>query len=113
MGTFSRVGSAANLIVGIWLFCSAYFWRDVPEQAANAGVVGAVVVATSLAALYGGHPELRLVNLALSIWLFASLWILGGNSAAMVANHMLASVLLFSFSAPAEESDALAPPGRA
>lgn len=93
---FWRVGRTAVIILGAWLFVSAFLWPHAPEQRLNSALVGAAAVAVELIAL-SSFPRIYVVNVALSIWLFLSLWVLPGRSAGTVANDMLVAVMMFGF----------------
>lgn len=99
---FWRVGRRAVIILGAWLFVTAFLIRDTPEQRINGAVVGALAVLAELIALWR-QPRAHMVSVALSIWLFVSLWILPGRHAGLVVNDMIVATLMFGF--------AVIPPG--
>jgi hypothetical protein len=99
---FWHVGRRAVILLGAWLFVSAFLIRDTPEQRVNAAVVGALAVLGDLIALWR-WPRFHMVSVALSIWLFLSLWIVPGQHAGIVINDMLVATLMFGF--------AVIPPG--
>jgi hypothetical protein len=102
---FWRIGRTAMIILGVWLFASAFLWPHAPEQRLNAAVVGAAVVAIEIAALEA-WPWIFVVDVALSIWLFVALWVLPGTTAGLMVNNMLVAVLMFGFSViPPTERD--------
>ncbi len=68
----------ANLILGIWLAVSpmvlSYMADTTP--AANASIVGIIIIVSAGAALISFHEWEEWVNVALAAWLIASPWLL-------------------------------------
>ena len=82
-----------NVILGIWLFISAFIWRHTPEQFNNSLVVGALCVLISLVAL--AVPQVRYLNTLLAIWLFISAFALPRVSSGTVWNDVLVAIAIF------------------
>ncbi len=99
-GSWARV---ANLMLGGWLFVSAFLWDHSNGQRANAAIVGFLVFASALGAVTSA--QLRLVNTALAMWLFVSTLALPGAGAGTQWNNALVAlaVFLFSLVAPRRE----------
>lgn len=82
-----------NVMLGVWLFFSAFFWHHAQRQFNNAWVVGiAVMILATMAVRF---DELRLANLVLAVWLFVSLWLLPRDSSVTLWNNLAASVAMF------------------
>lgn len=99
----ARIGSA---VLGGWLFVSAFLWRHSVEHMISDALVGAVALSVALAALYT-RPQLRVVNVVLSVWLFLSLFVLPGPGVATLVNDLLVATLLFGFSVVPPRQSAL------
>lgn len=93
-----KVASIADIVLGLWLFVSMFFWRGSPEQMANAGAVGVLAVAFGAMA-YRGYVWARWIVGALGVWLFVSAWVLPHGSVGTVVNGLTIGTLLFGFSA--------------
>jgi len=93
-----KVAALADIYLGAWLFLTTFFWRHSPEHIVNAGAIGVLSIALGYIA-YRGHTWARWIVAALAVWLFVSVWILPGGTAAMVVNHLTVGSLLFGFSA--------------
>jgi hypothetical protein len=82
---FERVPRAeearyANMILGVWLFLTAFAWRHAPAAWANTWIVGLLVVAVAIWGLT--YPGLWRLNALLGLWLIV---------AALVFPHLLAA----------------------
>jgi len=93
---FARAARIGNAILGGWLFVSAFLWRHSVEHMINDALVGAIALSAALAALYV-RPQLRVVNVLLSIWLFVSLFVLPAPGVATLFNDLFVATLLFGF----------------
>lgn len=82
-----------NIILGAWLFLSAFLWPHTPAQMTNTWVLGALCMAFALVGLV--LPAARYLNTALSLWLFASAFVLPTRSAATVWNNALVAIAIF------------------
>lgn len=60
----------ANVVLGLWLFTSAFVWHHFEGSRNNTCVVGALIVACSVAALR--HTAWRRANTVLAGWLVVS-----------------------------------------
>jgi hypothetical protein len=59
-----------NVILGLWLFISAFVWPHSQAQWANTWILGVLCVIFALIAM--ARPAARYANLVLSVWLFIS-----------------------------------------
>ena len=82
-----------NMVMGGWLFISAFVWTHTPAQFNNAWLVGAATVV--VAAIGLRVPQLRLVNALLALWLFISAWVLPFGLPGTFWNHVVISVAMF------------------
>ena len=89
-----------NIILGIWLFISAFIWQHTPAQFTNTWIMGVIITVFGLIAL--SVPNARYVNTVASIWLFISAWMLRPERAGTVWNNVIVALLVFFISlAPA------------
>ncbi|HVX94792.1 MAG TPA: hypothetical protein VHK47_07780 [Polyangia bacterium] len=87
---------AANAVIGIWLFCSPFFWFHSLFQRANAWVSGMVVVTAAVSGL-GGDRSARYVNAAVGGWLIISAILPVGQSPPTFWNQLVCGFLLAVF----------------
>lgn len=81
-----------NVVIGVWLFLSAFAWSHSNAQFANACVVGLLVAG---AALLGMRvPWARHVNALLAPWLFVSSWLLPLELELTFWNNLLAAIVM-------------------
>lgn len=93
--TFAKLDAAprwANVLVGTWLFVSAFIWPHTTLQLVNALLVGAgCAIAAGIATR---TPHVRYVNVALGLWLYASGWFMPVVRAATLNNHAVVSAIM-------------------
>lgn len=87
-----------NLILGIWLFISPWFWHAPMGPAWNSWVLGVIVVVMALWAL--ATPEMSFpewINVIAGIWLFIAPWVLGfyDFDRASAWNQWIVGVIVF------------------
>ncbi|MGC4117917.1 MAG: SPW repeat protein [Myxococcales bacterium] len=101
----------ANIVVGVWLFVSAFLWKHAPQQMTNTWILGLLCVAFALIAM--AVPEARYLNTALSIWLFVSAFVLPRVSTGTVWNNVICAIAIFLLSlTPTEAVPAVRRPVR-
>lgn len=85
-----------NVVLGAWLFISAFSWPHGEAQFVNSWLIGiAMVIAAGTAIRYDGA---RYVNSVLAAWLFVSAWALPTFSTATFWNNVLVGVAAFIIS---------------
>jgi hypothetical protein len=82
-----------SIILGVWLFISAFIWPHSDAQRTNTWIMGLLCVVFAMAALR--MPEVRFANTVLAIWLFISAFALPALSAATVWNNALVAIAIF------------------
>ena len=102
-----------ELVLGVWLFLSAFVWPHTPERTMNCFVVGSAVVAASIfAGVFGSKA--RYVTLALGGWLLISLAVFSPQNVLTTINELFVALALiasaFAPSKPAEGFDVDAHP---
>ncbi len=93
LGSTNMAARGINVILGGWLFISAFIWMHTASQFWNTWIIGALVVAFSLGAMR--VPQLRFVNAALAVWLFISIWALPTMTRATSWNNALVAIAIF------------------
>jgi hypothetical protein len=86
----------ANIVLGLWLVVASFLWPHSGPEQTNAWVVG--ILAAAFAALALERDELRYLNTALGVWLFASMWVLPSIRVATLWNSGIVAAGLFVFS---------------
>lgn len=100
----------ANIILGIWLFISAFLWPHGYTQMTNTWIVGVLCVAFALIATR--VSEVRYLNTILAIWLFISAWVLPTATAGTRWNNVLVAIAIFFVSLAPGYDRPKAPPAR-
>lgn len=91
-----RTARILNLILGIWLFISAFVWPHAPAQQANTWIMGVIAVVVALVAMT--MSPVRWVNTALGVWLFISVWALPHANVGTMWNNALVAIAIFLLS---------------
>ena len=86
----------ASLLLGIWLFSSAFLWRHVPASETNTWAVGIIIGSVSLAAIRA--PAARLANTTVAVWLLLSTLLMFDSSPATAWNNALVAAAVFLLS---------------
>lgn len=98
-----------NILLGVWLFISAFLWPHAPPELTNTWILGALCVVFAFVAL--SVDWFRFFNTALAIWLFISAFALPTVSRGTVWNNALVAIAIFLLSlAPAVPKPPLARP---
>jgi len=86
----------ANIVLGVWLFISAFLWRHTYSQMTNTWILGLLCVA--FAAIAIKVPQVRYLNAVLAVWLFISAWALPTFNVGTIWNNALVAVAVFIIS---------------
>jgi hypothetical protein len=108
----STFGRSANALLGAWLFVSAFVLPRSVDRATSAGLVGSVIVAAAIAALYT-HPRVRFVNAGAAVWLFLSTFALPSGLRVVVAHDLAVAALVLGFALVPSPGPRAAASGRA
>jgi len=82
-----------TLLLGVWLFISAFIWPHTMAQMTNTWICG--VLAVIFAAVAMRAPQVRYANTILAIWLFISAFALPTISIGTVWNNVIVSIAIF------------------
>ena len=91
-----EIARGLNILLGVWLFISAFLWMHAPAQRTNSWIVA--VLAVIFAAVALSMPPARWLNTALSIWLFISCWALPHQNVGTQWNNALVAIAMFVIS---------------
>ncbi len=81
------------MILGIWLFISAFIWPHTQAQMTNTWILGLLCVVFAVIAM--SNPNARYLNTALSIWLFISAFAIPTIRTGTVWNNALVAIAIF------------------
>ena len=98
---FERVPRAeearyANILLGLWLFLTAFAWRHAPAAWANTWIVGLLVVAVAIWGLT--YQGLWRVNALLGLWLIVAAGVFPHILGASRANNIVVGFLITTVS---------------
>jgi hypothetical protein len=85
-----------NLLIGAWVFISAFVWPHTAGAQTNTWILGALIVLASIWAM--NAPRARYVNTVLAIWLFFATAAIGYAHPATGWSNMIAAVVVFILS---------------
>ncbi len=92
-GNEGRIARGINVVLGIWLFSSAFVWQHTTAQRTNTWILGILCVIFALVAM--STPQVRWLNTALAVWLFISVWALPHMNLATMWNNALVAIAIF------------------
>jgi hypothetical protein len=92
----NTVARNINVILGFWLFLSAFMWPHGHSEFVNTVILGLVTMFVALIAF--GVPTLRFLNTAVGVWLILSWFVLSRSSGATAWNNILAGVAIVGVS---------------
>jgi hypothetical protein len=87
------VARFTNIVVGIWLFISAFIWPHSRASRTNTWIVGALCAIFAVIALK--NPPVRRLNTVLSIWLFFSVFSIYHLVGGTFWNNLIAAIVMF------------------
>ncbi len=106
--TDAQLARGINLVLGIWLFISAFVWEHTLSERTNTWILGVLCVVFALVAM--STPTARWLNTALAVWLFISVWALPHDNLATMWNNAIVAIVVFLASlVPGPGERAMAP----
>ena len=81
-----------NVVMGAWLFVSAFLWSHTSAQYANTWIMGVVTVVVALSAV--GATGFRFLNTAAGAWLMISAFVLPTMSAGTRWNNFIVGFVI-------------------
>ena len=88
-----QAARVVNILLGVWLFISAFVWPHSQAQMTNTWILGVLCVIFALVAM--ALPWVRYLNTLLAIWLFISAWALPTVSVGTIWNNVLVAIAVF------------------
>jgi hypothetical protein len=85
-----------NLLLGVWLFISAFVWPHTVHSRANTWILGVLIAIFSLLATT--QPNARWLNTLAAIWLFFSSLAIFHTTQATVWNNVIVAIIVFVLS---------------
>lgn len=83
-----------NVVLGAWLFISAFVWRHSDAQFTNTWVVGLLIVAAALLGIR--YSWGRYINMGLAAWLFLSTLFFPRIASATLWNNLIVAIIVFA-----------------
>ena len=84
---------ALNVILGAWLFISAFIWPHTYAQMTNTWICGVLCVVFAVVGMF--VPAARYLNTLVAVWLFVSAWALPSERPGTVWNNVLVALAIF------------------
>ncbi len=104
----SQWARGASVVLGVWLFISAFVWPHSAAQQTDTWILGVLFAVCALVAM--SSPQVRYANTVLAIWLFISVWALPHRNLATMWNNALVAIAVFLLSlVPATGESGLMP----
>jgi hypothetical protein len=94
--TTASWSSAINLLIGIWLFMSAFIWPHTTGQMTNTWIIGVLIALASAWAMYA--PDARYLDTIFAVWLFISTFVIAHPTPATMWNNAIAAIVVFVLS---------------
>jgi hypothetical protein len=94
-----------NVVLGVWLFVSAFLLPEPRLHATSTWISGVLCVVFAIASM--GVPWARYLNSTLAIWLFVSAWALPTEHVATLWNNVLCSIAIFVVSLAPSDTTSL------
>lgn len=82
-----------NVVLGAWLFISAFAWPHSAAQMTNTWILAVAIVVVAF--LGTRTPQMRFVNTAVSVWLVISAFVLPRLAIGTVWNNVLVGIAVF------------------
>jgi nucleoside-diphosphate-sugar epimerase/uncharacterized membrane protein len=90
----------ASTALGVWLMFSRAIFGTAPPMADSDHLVGALVITVAVMAMAEVARPLRLINVALGLWLIVAPWILAGENLGAAVAGSVTGVILIGLSLP-------------
>jgi len=88
-----RVARGVNIVMGVWLFISAFVWDHTAAERVNTWTLGVLCVVFAAIAL--SVASARWLNTALAVWLFISVWALPHRNLGTMWNNAVVAIVIF------------------
>ncbi len=85
-----------SLVLGIWLFISAFVWPHTLAERTDTWILGVLIFCASIGAMF--VPSVRFFNTLFAIWLFFATLIIGHSQPGTLWNNCIAAIIVFVMS---------------
>ncbi len=85
-----------SLVLGVWLFISAFVWPHTLGERTDTWIVGALIFLASIGAMY--LPPVRFLNTVFAIWLFFLTLAIGHSNPGTLWNNCIVAIVVFVMS---------------
>ena len=99
----NRTVRTINIVLGAWLFLSAFLWFHSGAQFTNTWIVGLATAGIAIAGLWAAQA--RWLNVGLAAWLIVSNWVLPTTSATGWNNFLVGIAILVIAFLPATAAE--------
>ncbi len=82
-----------NLILGVWLFISAFVWPHTTAAMTNTWILGVIIAVISAISL--SVPQVRWLDALAAVWLFISTFAISHQNVGTVWNYVVIAVVVF------------------
>lgn len=89
----TQVARGIDVVMGIWLFLSAFAWEHTAAERTNAWILGVLCVVFAVIAM--STSAARWLNTALAVWLFISVWALPHDNLGTMWNNAVVAIIVF------------------
>ncbi len=90
------VDTTANIVLGIWLFISAFIWPHTDASRMNTWICGLLVAALAVATMW--IRPVRWLNAALGLWVVVGAVLIPHGSAGTLWNNLIVGLLVLLIS---------------
>ena len=88
-----KVARRINIVMGVWLFISAFVWDHTAAERVDTWTLGVLCVLFAATAL--SVSAFRWLNTALALWLFTSVWELPHRNLGTMWNNAVVAIVIF------------------
>jgi predicted ferric reductase len=92
----SKAARWINILLGAWLFLSAFFWPHSATQYTNTWIMGIITVVLAIIAI--GAPAFRYLKTLAAVWLIISAFVLPTLSLATRWNNFFVGIVIGALS---------------
>ncbi|HUJ63272.1 MAG TPA: hypothetical protein VLX92_32460 [Kofleriaceae bacterium] len=85
-----------NLVLGVWLFISAFIWPHSLGEQTDTWILGLLIFCASIAAMF--VPMIRFANTLFAIWLFFATVVIAHSQPGTLWNNCIAAIIVFLMS---------------
>lgn len=84
----------ANIVLGVWLFLSAFVWQHSGASQTNSWILGVIIAVVAGIAM--AQPAVRWVNALAAVWLFISTFVIPHVTTATMWHNAILAIAVFA-----------------